>query len=138
MVGIRCGRMAQFGPKYARPLETSGLSKPMTFEEWADILELRAKLVPDTAEGDRNPWRCVGPCDQLMYGVEWVDGKLYPTPENTPSGLFISKDILRVCHVCWELYHAVERSPTGYWQGLSAGDKKKYDGLHPGGNYLTT
>lgn len=109
----------------------------MTFEEWAEVLELRAKLVPSNAEGDRDPWRCSG-CGQLMYGVEWVDGKQYPTPEYTPAGLFISKDVVRVCHVCWEMYHACEQSATGYWQGLSASDKKTIDRNSPGSNYLAT
>ncbi len=110
----------------------------MTFEEWADLLELRAKFAVATKEGDRVPWRCVGPCGQLMYGIEWIDDKSYPTPDNTPAGLFISKEIPHVCHVCWEMYHAVEKSPTGYWQGLSAGDKKIIDRNRGGGNYLAT
>jgi len=109
----------------------------MTFEEWAEVLELRAKLVTSNPEGERDPWRCSA-CGQLMYGIEWVDGKAYPTPENTPAGLFISKDIPRVCHVCWEMYHACEKSPTGYWQGLAAGGQKKIKGLKPGDNYLAT
>lgn len=110
----------------------------MTFEEWAEVLDLRAKLVPDIAEGDREPWRCTGPCGQLMYGLEWIDDKLYPSPNNTPAGLFISKAIPRVCNVCWELYQAVDKSPTGYWQNLSVMDVKKNDRLGPGGNYLAT
>jgi hypothetical protein len=110
----------------------------MTFEEWAEILELREKLVPATTAVDRIPWRCTGPCGQLMYGLEWIDGKLYPSPDNTPSGMFISKDIPHVCHVCWELYHALDNSPTGYWQGLSAGDQRKIDRLGSGGSYLST
>lgn len=109
----------------------------MTFEEWAKVLELRAKLVPDITEVDRGPWRCSA-CEQLMYGIEWTDGKAYPTPENTPAGLFISKDIVRVCHVCWEMYHALEQSHSGYWHGLSTSDKKNVDKLSSGGNYLMT
>lgn len=109
----------------------------MTFDEWAEVLELRAKLVPSNAEGERDPWRCSA-CEQLMYGIEWIDDKPYPTPENTPSGLFISKDIVRVCHVCWEMYHACEKSPAGYWQGLAAGDEKRIKNLKPGDNYLAT
>jgi hypothetical protein len=112
-------------------------NKKMTFEEWADILDLRAKLVPATIEGDRKPWRCDGPCGQLMYGIEWVDGKSYPTPDTTPSGFCISKEYPHVCHVCWEMYHAIELSPSGYWQGLPD-TKRKIDGLRPGGNYLAT
>jgi hypothetical protein len=111
----------------------------MTFEEWADLLELREKLAGDQiAKPANKPWRCVGPCGQLMYGIEWINGKPYPSPAQTPAGLFISKDIPHVCHVCWEIHHSLENSPTGYWQSLSVNDKKKYDGLRPGDNYLAT
>lgn len=110
----------------------------MTFDEWAELLDLREKLVSSETAGDRRPWRCTGPCGQLMYGVEWINGKSYPSPVNTPSGMFISKDIPHVCHVCWEMYHAMENSPTGYWQGLSAGNNKRTKGLKPGDNYLAT
>jgi len=112
----------------------------MTFEEWSDLLELRAMLTSGYSEVENNraPWRCCGPCGQLMYGIEWEGDKFYPVPYDTPAGLFISKDIVRVCHVCWEMYHACEKSPTGYWQGLAAGDQKKIKGLKPGDNYLTT
>jgi len=114
------------------------LNKKMTFEEWADLLDLREKLVPACTEVDRLPWRCTGACGQLMYGQEWVDGKLYPSPENTPSGMFYSKEFPRVCHVCWQLVHVLEESPTGYWQGLSARDINRSKGLKPGDNYLAT
>ena len=114
------------------------LNKRMTFAEWEVLLNLRAKLVPDTTEVDRRPWRCTGTCGQLMYGQEWIDGRLYPSPDNTPSGMFISKEIPHVCHVCWEMYHVLENSPTGYWQGLSAGDQKRTKRNGPGSNYLTT
>jgi hypothetical protein len=109
----------------------------MTFEEWYDLLSLREKLVPDTREVERTPWRCTG-CGQLMYGVEWADGKRYPSPENTPAGLFISKQLPHVCHVCWEMYHVIELSPSGYWQGIIAGETKKKKQLGSGGDYLFT
>ena len=112
-------------------------NKRMTFEEWAEVLDLREKLVPSTVEVERKPWRCTG-CDQLMYGVEWADDRQYPSPLNTPAGLFISKEQPHVCHVCWEMYHALEQSSSGYWQGLGASDRKNIAGLRPGDNYLTT
>lgn len=117
---------------------TDYTNKRMTFEEWAGLLELRERLVPDNTEVDRLPWRCTGVCGQLMYGREWIDGKLYPSPENTPVGMFYSKEYPRVCHVCWQMLHTLEQSTTGYWQGLSAGDSKRPRGLRPGDNYLAT
>ena len=109
----------------------------MTFDEWAEVLDIRARLLPETENGPRPPWRCSA-CNKLMYGIEWIAGKSYPTPEFCPAGLFISKDIPRVCHVCWEMYHALEQSSSGYWQGLGASDRKNIAGLRPGDNYLTT
>ena len=109
----------------------------MTFEEWADLLDLRERLVPNTTEVDRLPWRCTGTCGQLMYGLERINGKLYPSPENTPVGMFYSKEYSRICHVCWQLLHTLDDSPTGYWQGLAAGDRKRVDRNSPGGNYLS-
>jgi hypothetical protein len=114
------------------------LNKRMTFNEWSDLLMLREAGVSDATEVDRTPWRCTGPCGQLMYGVDRIDGKNYPSPENTPAGLFISRDIPHVCHVCWELWHVVEKSPANYWANLSISDNKRKRGLEPGGNYLFT
>ena len=114
------------------------INKRMNFEEWADLLFLRERLVSNSTEVDRQPWRCTGACGQLMYGQEWIDGKLYPSSENTPVGMFYSKEFSHICHVCWQMLHALEQSPTGYWQGLSAGDTKRSKGLRPGDNYLTT
>lgn len=114
------------------------LNKRMTFGEWETLLNLRAKLVSDNTEVDRRPWRCTGACGQLMYGQEWIDGKLYPSSENTPAGMFISKDIPHVCHVCWEMYHVLENSPTSYWMGITEARQKKYKKLLPGSDYLST
>lgn len=101
------------------------------------MLDLREKLVPGDTAVERHPWRCCG-CQQLMYGVEWIGGRQYPTPENTPAGMFHSKQFPRVCHVCWEMLHALANSPTGYWEGIDASATKKRSQLGSGGNYLAT
>jgi len=106
----------------------------MTFEEWADNLDLRASFVPGYVEDTRNPWRCSG-CQQLMYGTEWIDGCPYPSPLNTPAGMYIDDKHDRVCYVCWEMNHAID---SDYWKKLSVAANKFRDGLRPGGNYLAT
>lgn len=113
------------------------LEDKMSFEQWSDLLFMRAKLMPETTSGERAPWRCTG-CGQLMYGLEWEDGKSFPSPYDTPAGLFISKEYPHVCHVCWEMYHAIELSPSGYWQRLDAANVKTKKQLGSGGDYLFT
>jgi len=108
----------------------------MTFEEWSDLLYLREKLVPETREAAQGPWRCTGPCGQLMYGIDRVDSHNYPSPFGTPAGMFISKECPHVCHVCWEMFHVLTDSP--YWHNMSVLDKKKVDKLGSGGAYLST
>jgi hypothetical protein len=111
----------------------------MTFQEWADKVFAQAETMQEVDNKVAvKPWRCDGPCGQLMYGIERVKGKNYPTPEHTPTGLFISKDYPHVCHVCWEMYHVVELSSSGYWQRLDATDTKRKKQLGSGGDYLFT
>jgi len=111
----------------------------MTFEEWSDAVFARAETLPETDNKVAvKPWRCDGPCGQLMYGIDRVDGQNYPSPTNTPSGLCISEEYPHVCHACWEMYHAIELSPSGYWQGLDATDTKAKKRLGSGGSYLST
>jgi hypothetical protein len=79
-------------------------------------------------------WRCSGPCGQLMYNVERINGTNYPS-ETAPAGMFISTDYPRVCHVCWELFLII--SDKKYWQELSEKDKDKKKRLGPNGKFLS-
>ena len=110
----------------------------MTFQEWADSLFLRASDVDDSPESPViKPWRCCV-CEQLMYGIERVKYRNYPTSKHTPAGLFISVLYPHVCHACWEMHNALERAPSGYWQRLAMTDDRKKKQLGAGGDYLFT
>ena len=78
-------------------------------------------------------WRCSGPCGQLMYNTEIVDGKVYPT-DTAPAGFFLSKEYPRVCHVCWDMFTVLDKSD--YWKEVQEKDKQKRNKLGRGGNYL--
>lgn len=78
-------------------------------------------------------WRCDGPCGQLMYDLEVIDGLLYPT-ETAPPGFYIANLNARVCHICWELYNIIAKKE--YWQEVSEKDKDKKRKLGRNGNYL--
>ena len=108
----------------------------MTFQEWADKLELVAGEYPEIENAIAiSPWRCHGACGQLMYGVDRESGWNYPEA-NTPVGSFISKAYPRVCHICWELFHVVADCDTSYWRNLTIEKKAVHEKHSPGGAYL--
>ena len=82
------------------------------------------------------PWRCI-PCGQLIYNVEYVDGRPVPT-EGAPMPLYIGKEFPMVCKVCWDMYHVLELSDSGYWKKAQEEDVKKQKKLGRGGNYLNS
>jgi hypothetical protein len=109
----------------------------MIFDEWADRLDLRAAAFEQFPPADaKKPWRCDGPCGQLMYGQERKNGWNYPTPEGLPVGYFLSEEYPRVCDVCWNLYSVLK--DRSHWTALSANDNKARKRLSTGGNYLST
>ena len=78
-------------------------------------------------------WRCDGPCGQLMYNINIVDGKSYPA-ETAPEGFFLSKEFQRVCCVCLDMFTVLDKSD--YWKEVHDKDKQKWNKLRRGGNYL--
>jgi hypothetical protein len=109
----------------------------MTFEEWADRLDLRAGAFEQfPPAGIKDPWRCDGPCNQLMYGQARDNNWNYPSPEGVPTGYFLSEEYPRVCDICWTLYSVLK--DRSYWTTLLAERSKAYKKLTNGGNYLST
>lgn len=110
----------------------------MTFDEWADRLDLRATTFENfpPAPDAREAWRCDGPCGQLMYGIAREKNWNYPAASDTPTGLSISKEFPHVCHVCWELYHNEQFDERPYWQIIAHKEKKKFEQLKREGDFL--
>ena len=108
----------------------------MTFEEWADILDLRAGKYTKYLPADKTAWYCDGPCGQLMYGQWHEKGWNYPYPSNMPIGSFISPEYSRVCDVCYALHDNIKN--RSYWVALQASDRKMIGKLGSGGSYLAT
>ncbi len=117
----------------------------MTFDEWAELLNLRAETFGDfpPPKDARKAWRCDGPCGQLMYGISRVKSWNYPN-ENTPVGSYISKDLPRVCNVCHDLYYYYVGHPDekvqdriqAYWDAVRATEKTTFSKLKNKGDYF--
>lgn len=83
------------------------------------------------------PWRCEGPCKELMYNK---DGNGYPAP-GAPIGFTVHLDIgvsKRVCCTCAEMYLVVRESSYMHrqhteWMQESQQRKEK---LGSSGKYL--
>ena len=107
----------------------------MTFDDWAESLNLRANTFEyfPPAPDVRKAWRCTGPCGQLMYGLVRLKNWNYPSAI-VPAGFYLSEDYPRVCNVCWEMYSSI--SERSYWVAARATDKKKYHKLKNEGDYL--
>lgn len=82
-------------------------------------------------------WRCSGPCNQLIYNIERVDGQNCPVP-GSPESKFISTKFPKVCNVCWEMYLVVNTSQ--YWKRLDetkvSNNKKLKNGESGNPDYL--
>lgn len=103
------------------------------------------------------PWKCDGACGEWIYNTEvvrlpdWKVSQIIPRP-GRPTPLYIT-GVGNVCHVCWDIYHAVNnhlsvesshgvhwfRDLHEEWAKKKEERKRQYDKLKPGsegGNYF--
>lgn len=66
-------------------------------------------------------WKCQL-CNELMYNVEWRDGKKYPAP-GAPAANFISPELYRVCDVCFFMDNLLR--DRRYFVDLEAGKARE-------------
>jgi hypothetical protein len=116
-----CGCMVVVGEEYER--------------FWSiekECYQFKHKDCTPREKAPREPWRCKA-CRALMYNVDYHGHHGHPR-EGAPEPHYLTAEFPEVCEACYEMGKVIRDKE--YWSTIIAGQKKVFNRLKDGGNFL--